>query len=140
MALQRDLPILGMCRGLQILNVYLGGTLYQDLPAQHPSDTAHKMDRPYTRACHPCHLSPDAPLHDLVGCETIGVNSLHHQAIKDVAPGLSVMGQAPDGIVEAVWKPDARFLWAVQWHPEMLWQTEESAAKIFRAFIHACNK
>ena len=139
MALQCDMPILGLCRGLQILNVYLGGTLYQDLPAQLPSDVPHKMQRPYDCVAHNCHLLPDSPLRYLTGCDTIGVNSLHHQAIKDLAPSLAVMGKAPDGIIEAAWKPDARFLWAVQWHPEILWPVEESASKLFEAFLSACR-
>ena len=139
LALSRDLPILGICRGLQILNVFLGGTLYQDLPVQLPSDTLHKMQRPYDRAVHTCHLTPDSPLQKLMGCQNIGVNSLHHQAVKDLAAPLMEMGRAPDGIIEAACKPDACFLWAVQWHPEILWPVEESAAKLFEAFISACQ-
>lgn len=139
MALKRDLPILGICRGLQILNVYFGGTLYQDIPAQLETDVPHKMERPFERIIHDCVLIPDSPLAKLAGRETIGVNSFHHQAVKDVAPGLSVMAKAKDGIVEAVWEPQAKFLWAVQWHPEMLWPVEDASAKIFEAFIRACE-
>lgn len=139
MAMERDMPILGICRGLQILNVCLGGRLYQDLPVQRPTDVTHKMEKPFQRVIHECTLSQDAPLYRLAGRERIGVNSFHHQAIKDVAPGLRVMATAPDGIVEAVWKPDAKFLWAVQWHPEMLWPLEDASAKILEAFIQACK-
>ena len=139
LALRRDLPVLGICRGLQILNVYFGGTLYQDLPAQMVTDVMHKMERPFERVIHDCYLIPESPLAKLTGRETIGVNSFHHQAVKDVAPGLEIMAKAPDGIVEAVRKPDAKFLWAVQWHPEMLWPVEDASGQIFRAFISACT-
>ena len=139
MAMERDIPILGICRGLQILNVHLGGTLYQDIPAQMETDVPHKMERPFERVIHDCFLVPDSPLARLTGQAAVGVNSFHHQAVKDVAPSLSVMARAADGIVEAVWKPDAKFLWAVQWHPEMLWTVEDNSAEIFRAFINACN-
>lgn len=139
MAMARNLPILGICRGMQIMNVYLGGTLYQDIPAQFETTIPHKMERPFERVIHDCLLEQGAPLHTLVGRETIGVNSFHHQAVKDVAPSLCVMGRATDGIAEAVWKPDYPFLWAVQWHPEMLWPVEDSSQKIWEAFIAACT-
>lgn len=139
MAMERNMPVLGICRGLQILNVYFGGSLYQDIPAQMETDVPHKMERPYDRAIHDCAVVSDSPLHKLLGMESIPVNSLHHQAIKALSPELSVMANAPDGIVEAVWKPDHKFLWAVQWHPEIIWPYEESSAKIFEAFIAACK-
>lgn len=139
MAMARQIPILGICRGLQIMNVHFGGTLYQDIPAQLETAVLHKMEPPYQRVIHDCVLVPGSPLQQLTGCDTIGVNSFHHQAIKDVAPGLAVMGRAPDGIVEAVWKPDYGFLWAVQWHPEMLWPVEAASQKIWEAFITACK-
>ena len=138
-ALERDLPVLGICRGLQIFNVFMGGTLYQDIPAQLDTQVPHKMERPFERTIHTCDLIPGSPLQQLLGTAQIGVNSFHHQAVKDVAPGLQVMAKAPDGIVEAVCKPDAKFFWAVQWHPEMLWPVEESSARIFRAFLDACQ-
>ena len=135
MAMARRMPILGICRGLQIMNVYLGGTLYQDIPAQFETVVTHKMERPFARVIHDCLLEQDSPLQAITGCSVIGVNSFHHQAVKAVAPELAVMGRATDGIVEAVWKPDYPFLWAVQWHPEMLWPVEASSQKIWEAFI-----
>ena len=138
MAMERKLPILGICRGLQIMNVHFGGTLYQDIPAQLDTTVPHKMERPFERVIHDCVLEPGSPLQVLTGRERIGVNSFHHQAIKDLAPVLAVMGRAPDGIVEAVWKPEYKFVWAVQWHPEMLWAVEESSQRIWEAFIAAC--
>ena len=139
MAMERQMPILGICRGLQIINVYFGGTLYQDIPTQLETTITHQMERSFDGVAHDCVLVPGSPLHSLAGCDCIGVNSFHHQAIKDLAPGLAVMGKAPDGIVEAVWRPDYRFLWAVQWHPETLWPMEATSQKIWEAFIAACS-
>lgn len=140
LALARGMPILGICRGIQVLNVYFGGTLYQDLPAQTDSRTEHRMAEPYHRTCHDCIVTKDTPLWELLGETTIFVNSHHHQAVKDLAPGLEVMGKSSDGIVEALRKPDERFLWAVQWHPERIWDIEASSAKLFQAFLEACRE
>lgn len=139
MAEEKDLPILGICRGAQIMNVYFGGTLYQDIPAQLSTSVKHSMEKPYIRTCHDCLVTPGSPLAAWTGREKIEVNSHHHQAVKDVAPGLAAMGVCSDGVVEAIWKPDAKFICAVQWHPEKIWGIEESSAKIFEAFIAACK-
>lgn len=140
MALERKLPILGICRGLQMLNVYFGGTLHQDIPSQCPSDVKHRMEEPWHRTEHDCLVHGASPLFSLLGQETIHVNSHHHQAVKDIAPGLRAMGKCSDGIVEALWKPGDTLLWAVQWHPEKIWDIEASSARIFRAFIDACEQ
>ena len=139
MATQRQMPMLGICRGMQIMNVYFGGSLYQDIPAQLPHCQGHSMEKPDHRTCHDCYVTPNSPLAAWTGCETIQVNSHHHQSVKDVAPGFAIMGHCSDGILEAMWKPDAAFVCAVQWHPEKIWDIEESSAQIFEAFIHACK-
>ena len=139
MAEEKDLPILGICRGAQIMNVYFGGTLYQDIPAQLSTSVRHSMEKPYHRTWHDCLVTPGSPLAAWTGKEVIQVNSHHHQAVRAVAPGLKAMGSCSDGVVEAIWKPDAKFICAVQWHPEKIWDMEESSARIFEAFIDACK-
>lgn len=136
-ALAQDMPVLGICRGLQILNVALGGTLYQDMPLQHPSDTDHHMTPPYDRPVHTVRILRDTPLYDLLQTEHMGVNSIHHQAIRKLAPDLREMALSEEGLVEAVYMPGKRFVWAVQWHPEYGFPSHEDCRAIFRAFSRA---
>ena len=139
LAVKRQMPIFGICRGIQVMNVYFGGTLYQDIPTQIPSDVAHRMEKPYHRAGHRCILEENSPLYALAGATEIGVNSHHHQAVRDLAPGFLTMGRSEDGIIEAICDPSKPFRWGVQWHPERIWDIEESSAKLFEAFIEACR-
>ena len=139
MALERKIPILGICRGFQLLNVFLGGSLYQDLPTQYTSDIGHRMEKPDIRTSHSCVIDIQTPLYKWVGEAQIGVNSHHHQAVKDLAPGLAAMASATDGLVEAFYRPECRFCWGVQWHPEKIWQIEPSSGKVFEAFMDACR-
>ena len=132
---QENKPILGICRGCQILNVTMGGTLWQDLPTQHPSDVCHRMERPYDRPAHVVTVS--GPLAAVLGAVEIGVNSCHHQAIRQSAPGLTAMAVAGDGVVEAVFAPEKRFVWGVQWHPEMMPATDAPSCRIATAFVQA---
>lgn len=138
-AVAADLPILGICRGIQALDVALGGTLWQDLPAQLPSDVAHHGEPPYDRPVHAVRVIPGTPLAACVGEGELAVNSYHHQAVRDVAPGLEVMAVAPDGVVEAVWRPASRFCWAVQWHPEFMHAVDEPSRRIFSALVDAAR-
>ena len=133
-ALAADKPVLGICRGIQFLNAALGGTLYQDLPTQHPSDIEHHQTPPYDKHAHYVRIIADSPLYQCLGTEQLSVNSYHHQAVSRIAPGLAVMAVSPDGLTEALYKPDQRFFWAVQWHPEFSWRTDEHSRKIFKAF------
>ncbi len=137
-AIRLDKPVLGICRGIQLINAHLGGTLYQDLPAQHPSDTRHHQAPPYDRPSHEVNIARNTPLWELFRTETLPVNSCHHQAIRDLAPSLQPMAVSEDGLVEAVCLPQRSFLWAVQWHPEFSHKTDENSKKIFRAFVKSC--
>lgn len=138
LAMQRDLPVLGICRGIQIINTLLGGTLYQDLPTQHPSDTKHHGEMPYSAPVHTVSVAAGTPLADYVGEGELAVNSLHHQAVREVSPELKVMATSEDGLVEGLYHPGMRFLWAVQWHPEYSYKTDEASQQIFNAFVGAC--
>ncbi|MBQ3709652.1 MAG: gamma-glutamyl-gamma-aminobutyrate hydrolase family protein [Bacteroidales bacterium] len=135
-ALEADKPILGICRGLQFINVFLGGTLWQDIPSQHPSEIVHRQGKPYDVPTHQVILSGD--LQSLLGKEVLEVNTLHHQAVKDLGNGLIPMAIAPDGIIEAFMLPGKRFVWAVQWHPEYLFRTDKDSLAIFSCFVEHC--
>ena len=139
MAVERDLPMLGICRGIQVINAALGGTLWQDLPRQRPSDVEHHGLPPYEEPVHEVEVLPATPLAAVVGEGAYAVNSYHHQAVRDLAPDLEAMAKAPDGIVEAVWRPESRFLWGVQWHPEFSHKVDEKSRKIFSAFVEAAR-
>jgi putative glutamine amidotransferase len=119
-AFDDDLPMLGICRGQQLINVALGGTLYQDLIHQGATAVEHSDadGRARTKLIHRVRLDPDSRLAQLIDETSVDVNSLHHQAVKDVAPALRVTGTADDGVIEALESPDRRFWIAVQWHPE----------------------
>ena len=136
-------PIFGICRGIQILNTAMGGTLYQDIPSQFKSELsiAHRQPFAYKVPSHTVDITPGTLLSRILGEEhaSIAVNSMHHQAIKDVAPGLEVCGYAPDKMIEAVYAPDYPFLLGVQWHPEHLTTSQPDAAKLFAAFVDACQ-
>lgn len=138
-ALEKDIPILGICRGIQFINAFLGGTLYQDLGKQHPSETEHHQKPPYDVPVHKVKLISDSKLYGLLRKDVISVNSYHHQAVKDVADELKVMAVSEDGLVEAVELPEKRFVWAVQWHPEFSYKTDENSKMIFGEFVNHCQ-
>jgi putative glutamine amidotransferase len=144
-ALAADLPVLAICRGVQVLNVAAGGTLVQDLPTADPaSPLAHAVDHTPHAIAHDVRVAPNTCLGQLlvtggVGADRLPVNSRHHQAIKDPAPGFIVSATAPDGVVEAIEKPDARFCLGVQWHPENFWQTGEFSS-LFDGLVQAAGE
>lgn len=135
-ALEADKPILGICRGLQFINVFMGGTLWQDLPSQRPSTIVHRQGKPYGVPTHQVSISGE--LRSLLGKDILNVNTLHHQAVKDLASGLIPMAVAPDGLIEAFQMPEKRFVWAVQWHPEYLFKTDKDSLAIFSCFMERC--
>lgn len=136
-ALAADKPVLGICRGLQLMNAVLGGTLWQDIPTQFPSETNHRMAAPYGRAEHTVQVNPELPFGNLP--LTLGVNSCHHQGIRELAPELKVWAKAPDGLVEAVYLPGKRYARAVQWHPEFFQVEDELSRTIFSGFVEAAK-
>lgn len=140
LALERDKPVLGICRGLQFLNAALGGTLYQDLPAQRPSGVVHRQKKPYDLPAHGVVLEEGSPLRRLLGKKRLRVNSCHHQGVRDLAPALRAMARAEDGLVEAAHLPGRRWVWAVQWHPECSFRRDEDSLALFRAFAMAAGE
>lgn len=137
--MEADKPVLGICRGLQLMNVACGGTLYQDIPSQCPSPVVHRQEKPYELPHHQITVSPGSLLHRAIGYDLLSVNSMHHQAVREIAPGLVVSAIAPDGIIEALEHPGKRFYLGVQWHPEHLWQDYPSSKNLWAAFVSACR-
>ncbi|MEE0777233.1 MAG: gamma-glutamyl-gamma-aminobutyrate hydrolase family protein, partial [Bacillota bacterium] len=110
-----DKPAFGICRGIQLFNALLGGTLWQDLPSEHPTNLSHQQKPPYDVPVHEVEVLRNTPLYEILKQDILAVNSYHHQAVKDVAPSLAVSAKATDGIVEGVYRPDKKFIAAVQW-------------------------
>ncbi|GAK08279.1 gamma-glutamyl-gamma-aminobutyrate hydrolase family protein [Geomicrobium sp. JCM 19038] len=134
--LNMNKPAFGICRGLQLMNVALGGSLYQDLPTEIAQDEPilHKQEPPYDRPIHQVSIHPNSSLYDIVQTTTLKVNSYHHQGIKNLAEGFEPYAVADDGLVEAIGHRDYEFVLAVQWHPEFHVQSPSSQA-LFRAFV-----
>ena len=140
MVYEQDKPLLGICRGIQCINVVMGGTLYQDLPSEHSSDTEHHQIPPYDVPVHSVKIIGDSPLYKLLKKEALMVNSYHHQAILTLAPKVSAMAVSEDGLIEAVCVPKKRFIWGIQWHPELSCLVDENSRKIFSEFILMTGK
>ncbi len=140
-AMKRGMPILAICRGLQILNVKLGGTLYQDIEKEFSNTIQHDNHEGKTRdhLAHIVDIHHGCLLERIIGKSVVEVNSLHHQGIHELGKGLSVCAVSPDGLVEAVEMPIYPFMLGVQWHPEEL-ATNEMWKKVFDAFIGSCKK
>lgn len=138
-AMDSGKPVLGICRGIQVLNVFLGGTLYQDIPTQYP--TSHNLSHSQKSArnvlTHSVLIEKDSLLYDIVQKDHIQVNSFHHQSVKDIAPSLKIAGTSMDSMIEAVYLPGHKFFLAVQWHPEHLIHDSMDALLLFKAFVNA---
>jgi putative glutamine amidotransferase len=132
-----DKPVLGICGGQQLLNVALGGTLIQHIPDEVEGALAHEQPNPRTEAGHTVRITRGSLLHRVTGAEELPVNSAHHQAVKDLAPGLVVDAVAPDGVIEGIEAPARRFVIGVQWHPE--YAISEGDTRLFAAFIAAAR-
>ena len=144
-ALARGIPVLAICRGLQLLNVALGGTLYQDLPSQREGGLLHEQNAPVTHPWHHADVKPGSGLEEIFGTRELFINSFHHQGVDRLAPSLEATVWAEDGLVEGVEGKDHPWLYGVQWHPER--GEAESPAderdpdrRLFWAFIEAARQ
>jgi len=143
LALAKGTPLLAVCRGLQVVNVAAGGTLIQDIPAQVNQPHGHQIDSPSYALAHEVWVTPGTALarvmqEELKDGEVLQVNSRHHQAVGKAAEGFTISATAPDGVVEAIERPGARFCVGVQWHPENFWRTGEFRS-LFEEFIKAAE-
>jgi len=140
-ALAEKLPLLAICRGIQVLNVATGGTLVQDIPTQVPDALSHSIiaGRPKSSVAHTVEVAAGSRLAALVGAGELGVNSAHHQAVKDVGTGLVVTARAPDGIIEGLEIPDHPFCLGVQWHPEAMVESHPVMRRLFEGLIEAAQ-
>jgi putative glutamine amidotransferase len=150
-AVRRDLPVLAICRGIQVLNVALGGTLIQDIDMtragrqswSHQQRKSHP-EAPLHAEMHHVQLAPGSRLRGIAGTDRLGVNTFHHQAIEKVAPGLVVTARTEDpgsqALIEAVEAPDCRWVLGVQWHPERMWRTAPAHRRLFTDLVEAARQ
>jgi putative glutamine amidotransferase len=140
LALDRHLPVLAVCRGVQVLNVALGGTLYQDVATDPGTQLPHSQKEPRDQPTHKVKVTPGSRLAETLGADEIEVNSMHHQAIHRLGRGLTAVAWAPDQLVEGAELDDrARFVLGVQWHPEELVGHSEPARRLFSALVAAAR-
>lgn len=143
-AIEDDLPIFGICRGIQVLNVAMGGSLTQDIPSKIDTNLRHSIkfpEEPRHTILHDVIIEKDSRLSHILGDNTqVAVNSLHHQSIRDVAPNATITAKATDGIVEGIELTDKHFVLAVQWHPEDLVDNDTRMQNLFDAFVQAASE
>lgn len=145
-AAKKDLPILGICGGMQAINVAFGGTLYQDIAAERPASREHSQKTKPDRTSHQVTISRGTMLHSIISGRGTGpelrlrVNSTHHQAVKDLAPGFAVNAAASDGVIEGIESSSHRFVMGVQWHPEILCERYDAHARIIEGFLKAAGR
>lgn len=137
----RDKPVLGVCRGMQLINTVLGGELFQDIPEQMVSEikVLHQQQGQYKFPVHPVHVKKNSLLYEVLEEERLMVNSMHHQGISILSSRLLANAFSDDGLVEAVAIPELSFGLAVQWHPEFLWQNSNLHLRLFQAFVAAAR-
>lgn len=142
LCVERHIPLLGICRGIQSLAVALGGSLIQDLPTQHPSDIDHSASSKDSllKEAHQVEVAPDTRLAKIVGAGMLGVNTFHHQAVDRLPPCMAVSARATDGVTEAAEIPGDTFILGVQWHPEQMTSYQAQARAIFRAFVESASR
>lgn len=138
LVMKKDIPVLGICRGMQALNVFYGGTLVQDIPTDIAAAEKHSSGGE-NAVFHNIQISKSSPLSEIMGFGTHRINSYHHQAVKKIAPDFSIAATASDGIVEAIFCTEKKFVLGVQWHPERDTKEISDNIKIISAFIKACT-
>jgi putative glutamine amidotransferase len=139
-AFREDIPVLGVCRGMQLINIALGGSLYQDIDEQYTDSIGHThRNLPRTHLAHRISVDPGSRMEKILGTREVWVNSLHHQAIKEPGKGVRVTGRAPDGIPELLEVTGYRFVMAAQCHPEEIYSIEPAFARLFSAFVQASD-
>ncbi len=141
-AYEDNLPAFGICRGIQVMNVALGGTLVQDIPSQVNTELLHDLpnDQPRSTLLHDVQIEQDSQLGSILGDIQVRVNSLHHQAVGAIAPLVKLAARATDGVIEAFEVPNKDFIMAVQWHPEDLIDNDPRMLKLFEAFVAAARE
>jgi putative glutamine amidotransferase len=139
-ALARQMPVLGICGGMQLLNVICKGTLFQDIHREVPNAHPHEQTHDRTQPQHPIEISEGTLLGELLGTGQLMVNSTHHQAVKAPGEGLVVSAVAPDGVVEAIELPSHPFAVGVQWHPELLVKAIPAHLQLYRAFVQRAKE
>ncbi len=139
MALERNLPVLGICRGEQMLNIAAGGSVIQHLPAAVRRVIKHQQSAPRSYVTHSIDIAADTLLSRILGAGKTRVNSFHHQAVSRVALGFCVSAVAPDGVIEAVESTEHKFVLGVQWHPECMWDSTPNFDSLFTAFVSAAK-
>lgn len=139
-ALEKKIPVLGICKGCQLMNTAGGGNLYQDLEREYKGVIKHDQTISRRYPTHYVTIDKDSLLYQVCGREKLLVNSLHHQALKEIGQGFKVTARADDGVIEAIEMKNRDFVVGVQWHPEGLWQENEEALRLFKGFISAASK
>ena len=137
-ALILNMPILGICRGIQILNVAAGGTLYQDISYSIQSPILHNQNSHLSDTCHPIKITLNTIIYNILGKKYI-VNSAHHQAVKNLGNNFIISSISPDGIIESIEMQNKNFVVGFQWHPEMLALKDDTMLNLFIKFINSCN-
>jgi len=140
LAVSGDKPVLGICRGIQLINAALGGSLYQDLEKAGFSELCHTPKEDGEKPLHLVEISRDTPLYEIFSSREIWTNSYHHQAVHRLAPGLTEAAWSKDGIVEALYMPQNKFFISVQWHPELTYKYDGHSLGLFEALVKSCGE
>jgi putative glutamine amidotransferase len=140
-AITRDMPILGICRGIQVINIAAGGSIFQDIYAENSSEKIlikHSQQAPRWFKIHDINIQAETCLHNIFNTDRLRVNSFHHQAVCEVAPNFIINACSEDGSIEAISQENKKFVLGVQWHPENLWRKDETQLKLFERLVSVC--